>query len=914
MDYKDTLNLPKTDFPMKGNLPKREPNLLSFWQEKKIYEKIQEKQKEKPLKLLHDGPPYANGHIHIGTAMNKILKDIVVKSMTLMGYRSPFVPGWDCHGLPVELAVEKEGKIKKGKSTVSEIINACREYALNFVNIQREEFKRLGVLGAWDKPYLTMNYGYEARILRCLYNLILKNQIYTGVKPIYWCASCGTALAEAEIEYDEHISPSIYVTFPLIDLKREFSKVEKPYAIIWTTTPWTLPANLAITVHPYFRYLFFKSKGRWFLICEELLGKVSSDCNLPIEDKTESFKGEELEFSTYKNTLMDREGIIILGDFVTLDQGSGLVHTAPGHGMEDYLVGLKYNLPIFAPVDDEGKFTKEVSKYEGMNVFESNELILKDLENLNILLNKTEISHSYPHCWRCKNPIVFRATEQYFISLDKNGLREKTISEIGMVSWVPKWGGERLKEMVQKRTDWCISRQRIWGIPIAIFRCKNCKEILVDEGIFEKVVNLFKEKGLGVWFSEEVDGLSKDKICKKCSEKVWEKEKNILDVWFDSGVSHISVLEGAEGLSWPSDIYLEGTDQYRGWFQSSLLLSVALKDSAPYRQVITHGFVVDQNYQKMAKSRGNVIHPQEVIEEYGAETLRLWVSMIDYRDDVPISKEILERVVESYRKLRNTLRYILGNLYDFKKEDLLPIEELLFVDRFMLHRLNQVSKKILEGYKAYEFHIVYHTLLHFCSVDLSSFYLDILKDRLYCSKKDDKIRRSAQTSLYYIYRTILPLMAPILSFTTEEAYQIFPFSLQESIFLCDLYPTESFKLDEEIDLLMDKLFDFKKEIFIEIENLRGMDEVGSSLECEIELSKSPEILDFLKKYPLDLEEFFLVSNVGFKEEILEGKNSDVFKDLVFRVYKTEKGKCPRCWKRKKEKEELCDRCSYVLSL
>lgn len=914
MDYKNTLNLPKTEFPMKGNLPKREPLFLSFWEEKKIYEKIQEKLKDKPLKLLHDGPPYANGNIHIGTAMNKILKDMVVKSLTFLGYRSPFIPGWDCHGLPVELAVEKSGKIKKSVSTPAEIISACREYAMNFVNIQRNDFKRLGVLAKWDQPYLTMNYEYEASILRSLHNLFLKDYIFTGVKPIYWCASCETALAEAEVEYEEHISPSIYVSFPIKKLCKNLPNLENAYAIIWTTTPWTLPANLAITVHPYFRYLFFRSNHKWFLVCEELLEKVSKECNLPVEEKTESFKGEELENSIYENTLMKRDGIFILGDFVTLDQGSGLVHTAPGHGMEDYIVGTKYNLDIFAPVDDKGKFTREVPKYEGMNVFESNEIILKDLNELGILLNKTDISHSYPHCWRCKNPIVFRATKQYFVSLNKHNLKEKVKLEIEKTNWIPKWGGERLKKMVENRTDWCISRQRIWGIPIAIFKCKNCGEPLIDKQIFQKVESAFEKKGLGVWFENELDNLPSRKKCKKCGKNLWEKEKNILDVWFDSGVSHIAVLEGKKELSWPCDIYLEGTDQYRGWFQSSLLLAVALKDQAPYRQVITHGFVVDQNYQKMAKSLGNVIHPQEVIQKYGAEILRLWVSMIDYKDDIPISEEILKRVVESYRKLRNTIKYILGNLYDFDKEKPLEFEKLLFIDKYILHKLNLISEKILNGYKTYEFHIVYHTLLQFCSVDLSSFYLDILKDRLYCNKKDDLGRVSAQTALFYIYKTILPLMAPVLSFTTEEAYQIYPFSEEESIFLTKFYDTKKFFINEEVDNFMEKLFTLRKELFIEMEKLREIDEIGSTLECAIELNKSEEFLKYLEKYPVDLEEFFIVSEIIFKDEISAGNESSSFKGLKFNVFKTLKEKCPRCWKRKKGDGELCKRCSLVFSL
>lgn len=910
MDYKNTLNLPKTSFPMKGDLPKREPLFLSFWKEKGIYEKIQEKLKAQPLKILHDGPPYANGHIHIGTAMNKILKDIVVKSLNFLGFRSPFVPGWDCHGLPVELAVEKEGEIVKGKSTPKEIIEACRRYAKKYVEIQKEEFIRLGVLGKWEKPYLTMDYKYEAKILSCLYELFLKGYVYTGVKPIYWCASCETALAEAEVEYDEHVSPSIYVAFPIKKLSKNLPQLENANAIIWTTTPWTLPANLAITVHPYFRYLFFKSKGKWYLVCQELLEKVSKDCDLPVEDKTESFKGEILENSKYENLLMEREGIFILGDFVALDQGSGLVHTAPGHGMEDYLVGIKYNLPIFAPVDDKGKFTEEVKKYKGMNVFESNEIILKDLEEIGILLASSKITHSYPHCWRCKNPIVFRATKQYFISL--KDLKEKTVEEIFKVSWIPKWGAERLKEMVLNRTDWCISRQRIWGIPIAVFKCKNCGEILIDEEIFKKIVAFFEEKGLSVWFEETFEDIIKDKVCKNCGEKKWEKEKNILDVWFDSGVSHIAVLEGDKELSWPSDIYLEGTDQYRGWFQSSLLLSMALKEKAPYKEVITHGFVVDQNYQKMAKSRGNVIHPQEVIEKYGAETLRLWVSMIDYRDDVPISEEILERVVESYRKIRNTIRYLLGNLYDFEEKEAVPYDKLIFIDKFILHRLNKVSEKIKDAYKSYEFHIVYHTILQFCSVDLSSFYLDIIKDRLYCSKSNDFARKSAQTSIFYIYKTIIPLLAPILSFTAEEAYQIYKFSKEESIFLCDFFDTSDFKIEEDAEIFMDKMFDLRKEIYVDIENLRKSEEIGSSLECEIILNKSEEFFKYFDRYNIDLEEFFIVSNVYFVDNFEDLKSSNSFKDLKYKVLKTKKGKCPRCWKRKKERDELCDRCYSVL--
>ena len=779
MDYKNTLNLPKTSFPMKANLPQREPEYLKKWEENRTYQKLREIAKDRPKWILHDGPPYANGHIHIGTALNKILKDFIIKSRNMAGFNGEYVPGWDCHGLPIEHQVDKELGSKKGSYTISEKRRLCRKFATEYLNIQREEFKRLGVMGEWENPYQTMSYDYEATIAREFGRFVGKGSVYKGKKPVYWCASCETALAEAEVEYDDHESPSIYVKFPAIsDFGERFPalKGKKVFVLIWTTTPWTIPANLAIAFHPDYTYVAAEADGEVWILAEALLEQVMAKGGKKNYQVLAKMPGKELKGLKCRHPFIDRESVLILANYITLDTGTGAVHTAPGHGQEDYESGLEYNIPIYSPVDDQGRFTPEVAFFAGKFVFDANEDVIRKTKEVGALIHTEPYKHQYPNCWRCKNPIIFRATEQWFISMERNELRRKALAEIDRVKWIPHWGHDRIYGMIQNRPDWCISRQRAWGVPIIAFTCKGCGELLLEERYAEYVSGLFEKDGADAWFDlSPKELLPPGTRCPKCQKDDFEKETDILDVWFDSGVSYAAVLEKRPNLKSPADMYLEGSDQHRGWFHSSLLASVGTRGRAPYDSVLTHGFVVDGEGRKMSKSFGNVIVPDEVISRYGAEILRLWVAAEDYRDDIRISEEILSRLSEAYRRIRNTCRFLLGNLYDFDPEkDAVSDSRLLEIDRWILLRLQKLTARLREAYTAYEFHVVFHSLHNFCAVDLSSLYLDILKDRLYTAPASSTERRAAQTALHKILDAMVRLMATILSFTAEEVWEHLP--------------------------------------------------------------------------------------------------------------------------------------------
>ena len=906
MNYKDTLNLPKTGFPMKANLSKKEPGILRFWEEINIYEKIRGKSKGKKTYILHDGPPYANGDIHLGTALNKIIKDMVIKSKNMSGFDSIFVPGWDCHGLPIEHEVDKELGDKVLSVSQVEKRCLCRSYAEKFVGIQREQFKRLGVFGAWDSPYITMDYDYEATIVEEFGKLFLNGDVYKSKKPVYWCASCKTALAEAEVEYADHTTPSIYVKFPIIsDISSVRPKLreEKISVVIWTTTPWTIPANLAIAFHKDLTYVAVKVEGEVLILAKDLLDYCMDafDCKDKGYEVLDEFLGSVMEGLKCKHPFLNRESVLILAPFVTLDAGTGCVHIAPGHGQEDYEIGLEYGLDNYAPVDDNGRFTSDVDYFAGEFVFDANDSINKRLEDVGALLGKTDIEHSYPHCWRCKNPIIFRSTEQWFISMDKSKLREKALKAIDDVQWIPSWGRDRIYGMVENRPDWCISRQRTWGVPITVVYCENCKNDLMTRRILDHVVSLIRRYGADVWFEREAkDLLPPGTVCPVCQGTNFTKETNILDVWFDSGVSHAAVLEKWDNLRSPADMYLEGSDQHRGWFHSSLLESVGTRGRAPYKSVLTHGFVVDGEGKKMSKSVGNVIDSQGIIDKYGAEILRLWVAAEDYRDDIRVSDEILKRLVEAYRRIRNTSRYMLGNLYDFDcKKDMVPYDEMEEIDRWALHRLTEVTRRVRRAYDDYQFHIVYYTLYNFCTVDLSAIYLDVLKDRLYTSRAESKARRSAQSSMYLILDFMVRLLAPILTFTAEEIWGSLPHSdgKEESVNLTQFPEVNPEYLNNDLNEEWKTLISVRGEVSKAIELARQNKIVGHSLDARVDVFAPEKLRKFLAGYREELKALVIVSQINIvnKDEIKNSYQSSEFEGLKIGVSKATGKKCERCW-------------------
>lgn len=932
IDYKDTLNLPQTDFPMKANLNQREPEMLKVWEEKNIYQKIQEKNRGGKKYILHDGPPYANGNIHIGHALNKILKDIIVKYKSMQGFYSPYVPGWDCHGLPIELQVDKNLGDKKGQADVLQKRQLCREYAGKFVNIQREEFKRLGVFGDWDKPYLTMSYDYEASIVREFFKFVKNGSVYKGKKPVHWCPSCVTALAEAEVEYAEKESPSIFVRFQVLedDVVKYLPQLsgKKTYVVIWTTTPWTLPANLALAVHPELTYAAVEDDGAIHIAAEENLEDLKEK---GVIKGNVIFKilGEKLEGMRARHPFVERESKVILGDFITVGEGSGIVHIAPGHGEDDYEAGLKYGLDIYAPVDDRGKFTKHVPEFEGQFVFKANEGIIETLKEKNALIGFDKIRHSYPHCWRCKKPVIFRATAQWFISMEKRNLRTKCLKEIERVEWIPSWGRERIYGMVSGRPDWCISRQRSWGVPITLITCEDCGAFVEDDALFDKIIKLTGQQGADIWFSMDVKDLLGNGYKCKCGSASLKKEMDILDVWFDSGVSHAAVLENDERLSWPSAMYLEGSDQHRGWFQSSLLASVGTRHKAPYNIVLTHGFTVDGQGKKMSKSLGNVIAPQEVIKANGADIVRLWVSAEDYRDDVRLSKEIISRLTEAYRKIRNTGRFLLGNISDFDGKDYSA--NLLEIDRWAMSRLQWLIQKVTEAYEDFNFHEVFHSIYNFCIVDMSSFYLDILKDRLYTFRKDSVERRAAQWVMYRILTDMTRLMAPVLSFTAEEIWSYIPkkqsaISSQQStniqsVFLSVFPETNEQFFDEALEKRWEKLITIRDEANKALEIKRKDKFIGNALEAKLVFYLPDEELNLLQAYEDFLPALFIVSEVEVHPS--SQKAEDVYEsaeieDMFIKVERASGGKCERCWNwslyvgKFEDHPQVCERCHNAI--
>src|SRR6266849_1838873 len=919
-DYKKTLNLPQTTFPMKANLPQSEPKRLERWREIDLYQRIREKSAGRQKFVLHDGPPYANGEIHTGHALNKILKDIVVKSRTMLGFDSPYVPGWDCHGLPIEHEVRKKLGSKREQMTPADFRRACRDFAGKYIDIQRRDFIRLGVLGDWFNPYSTMAFDYEADIAAALGRFMQTGMVYKGLKPILWCWYDQTALAEAEVEYSDHTSPSIYVRFRLTDdsVKSLDLPIEKPlYAVIWTTTPWTLPANLAIAVKPDYDYTIVEHDGANYIIASELVHAVAQKFGWRDYRAFKIFKGSAFEYLTYRHAFLPREGIFVLGDYVTLEAGTGLVHTAPGHGADDFNTGKKYGLDIYTPVNHRGEFTDAVPLWAGTHVFKANPLIIELLRERGALLFAESITHAYPHCWRCKNPVIFRATEQWFISMDDKGLRQGALHQVhDVVKWFPRWGEERMAGMIENRPDWCISRQRLWGVPITVLYCEQCAQPVTSPQFFEKVAALFRREGADSWYEHPVsDFLAPDFRC-TCGSATFRKESDILDVWFDSGCSHLAVLKKRPELTWPAEVYLEGHDQHRGWFQSSLLVGTALEGRAPYNQVVTCGFIVNEAGEKMSKSRGTGVSPQEVLKQSGADILRLWVSMIDYRDDMVYGPQILGRAAESYRKLRNTARYLLGNLYDFDPaRDAVPLDALLDIDRWVLSRAAQVVDRCRRAYEEYEFHVIYHRVLDLCTVDVSALYLDVLKDTMYCEAPASRARRSAQTAMFHILRGLVGVLAPVLSFTTEEIYEAMPGEKEPSVHITELPRLPEIGIDVQA---WDRLLVLREMVSKVLERARAVGQIGQSLEADIALHGNFSPKSLLGNLNVDLAKFFIVSHVDFRppDEVI----GDVVEipgvgTIAVTMSPARGKKCGRCWQYREEVTEeggLCDRCQEVV--
>lgn len=909
---------------MRGNLPQREPEILKRWQEIDLYNKVQEKNQGKPKYILHDGPPYANGHIHLGHTLNKVLKDMIVKYRTMSGYDSPYIPGWDTHGLPIEQQAIKQLGINRHQIDPVEFRKKCKDYALEFVNIQREEFQRLGVRGDWERPYLTLLPQYEATQIRVFGEMAKKGYIYKGMKPVYWCASCETALAEAEVEYADKTSPSIYVKFPVKDGKGLLPA--DAAVVIWTTTPWTLPANVAISLHPEFDYVLALVKGQKVLVAKELLEAFKKAVETEEAEILATYKGEQLEGVVCHHPFVERDSLVILGDHVTLEAGTGAVHTAPGHGEEDFLVGKKYNLPVLAPVDNKGKFTAEGGKFAGQFILDANKTIVEELKEREALLGHSHIKHQYPHCWRCKQPIFFRATEQWFASVE--GFRQEALKAIRSVKWVPEWGENRIYNMVEGRGDWCISRQRTWGVPIPIFYCNDCGKEIINEETIAHIQGLFKEHGSDIWFAKEANELVPPGLtCPHCGKgKDFRKETDIMDVWFDSGSSHLAVLDQPElwpELQWPADLYLEGSDQHRGWFNSSLSTSVAVTGKPPYKAVLTHGFLVDEKGRKMSKSLGNVVDPLKVINQMGADILRLWVSSADYRSDLSVSPNIIKQMTESYRKIRNTARFLLGNLYDFDpSKDKVAYEKLPELDRVALMELHKLIKRVLKAYENYEFHVVYHAIHNFCVVDLSAFYLDIIKDRLYTAPPASLERRAAQTVLYEALDALVRLLTPVLAFTTEEIYSHMPVVGERlaSVQLLDMPEVNESYIDLDLEKKWDKIQEIRKEVLRSLEMARQSKVIGNSLEAKVELFVDGEVAALLQPMSEELTTLFIVSQVSLqplKEAPAEATKAEEL-PLAVLVAPATGGKCERCWMyheavgQDAEHTTLCPRCAGVV--
>jgi isoleucyl-tRNA synthetase len=931
-DWKDTLNLPRTEFPMKANLSRAEPEMLARWQEQQVWHRLRERGKGATRRfVLHDGPPYANGKIHTGTMLNKVLKDFVVKSRSMAGFDAPYVPGWDCHGLPIELKVDRELGPRKREMSVADFRRACRKYAERFVEIQRQGFKRLLIFGDWDDPYLTMNYGYQASIVRALGQFVERGLVYKGKKPVHWCIHCRTALAEAEVEYAPHSSPSIYVEFPLHPGSRDRLAARVPElrgrdvsVLIWTTTPWTIPANRAVAFHPGYTYGAYEfERGRVVIVAEDLAAAVSAKVGRSLSAPVARFPGRALEGSdgeriSFEHPLYGRESTAVLAEYVTLDQGTGAVHTAPGHGADDFYTGVRYGIEVDVPVTASGHFVRELPLFGGMRVFDANPEIEQALKDRGRLWHRESFEHSYPHCWRCHNPVVFLATWQWFIRIDtgpsgtaEGALREQAIAETERVSWVPEWGGDRMRATVGGRPDWCISRQRSWGVPIPAVSCTSCGEALISRAITEKTAVVFEQHGADSWYERPLEEFLPEDLTCRCGGTTFERERDILDVWFDSGSSHVAVLEKRAGLSWPADLYLEGTDQYRGWFQSSLLVGLGTHGAAPYRQVLTHGFVVDEQGRKMSKSLGNTLDPEELIVKSGADVLRLWVSMVDFRDDVRLGKEVLSRVVEAYRKVRNTFRYLVSNLYDFDPaNDAVSLEQMQDVDRYALARYAEAATRMLDAYEAYDYPTIFHTLNALVTVDLSAFYLDVSKDRLYTFGARSSERRSAQTAAYRIADGLARLVAPVLPVTSDQVWQYLPGRREDSVHL-SLFPNDLADYRDPGRMAMwSKLIEVRDRVNVALETARKDKLIGNSLGAKVLLRAGGGVGDLLESHREDLPMLFIVSEVRLATVAGD--------ELAIEVTRADGTKCPRCWRTVPElvtvaDGEICGRCADAVA-
>jgi isoleucyl-tRNA synthetase len=929
LELKKTLNLPRTDFPMKASLPQNEPKQLAHWESSNVYELILAARRGKPLFVLHDGPPYPTGTIHLGTGLNKILKDMVVKSKSMAGHYAPYVPGWDCHGLPIETQVEKELG-GKGKVSPAEFRQRCRDYASRYVEQHKRDFKRLGIFGRWNDPYLTMSREYEATIAGTFLDFMEKGYVYRGRKPVYWCIFDNTALAEAEVEYEDHTSPSIWVTFKVVgggsgDVAKIGSDIS---AVIWTTTPWTIPHNRALAFYPDFDYVVVQTEKGKLLMAADRVAALQADCEIKQAELLETYKGRDFEGMKFQHPFLPIQVPGILADYVTLDQGSGIVHTAPGHGADDFNSGQKYNLEIYAPIDDRGVYLEGLPEYKGKDVFTANPIVVELLGNRGALLGHHAYKHSYPHCWRCHNPVIFRATEQWFVKMDQaargaqKSLRQETLEEIHNVKWIPAWGEDRIYEMIEHRPDWCVSRQRFWGVPIIVLFCDACGKQLQDFAALRNIVKWFEKEGADAWYTHSPEELLPSGTKCSCGAAKWRKENDILDVWFDSGSSHLVVLRGKE---WPADVYLEGPDQYRGWFHSSLLIAIGVRDKAPYRSVVTHGWTLDEQGRPMSKSLGNSIEPNEICEKWGADLLRMWVASVEYQADVKMSERVMVQLSEAYRKIRNTFRFALGNLSDFDASlDALPNEQLDEFDRWMLERAAGLVQRSREWYTAYEFHRIYHAIHDFCVVDLSAFYYDVLKDRLYTRAPKNKSRRSGQTAVWKITSALVRLASPILVFSAEEIWKFLPKNAGDPASVhTALFPAES---ELHTSIPADKvdtwelLGKVRGEVLKALEIARNEKKlINSGLEAKVLLNADLELKAKLKHYLPTLPGLFIVSQVDLFSAGTGDYRSEVVPSLEVTVQRAEGKKCERCWNYSPRVGEnrryptICERCSEAIA-
>lgn len=926
-DYNATINLPKTDFPMRAGLPKREPEMLAAFQKEDIYGKLMERNEGKPLFILHDGPPFSNGDIHLGHVLNKCLKDFIVRYKNMTGFKSPYVPGWDNHGMPIESAIIKKSKLDRKNMSIPQFRDACHVFAEDFVNRQREQFKRLGVIGDWDRPYCTMDPKFEAKEVRVFGKMYEKGYIYKGLKPVYWCPSDETALAEAEIEYSDDPCTAIFVKFRVKDDKGLLKGVCSPedtYFVIWTTTTWTLPGNLAISLGPDIEYAVVKAQGAHYIIASELVESVMQKAGIENYSVLKKLPGRSFELMTAQHPFYDRESLIIIGDHVTIDTGSGCVHTAPGFGVDDFNICKNYpQIPFIAPVNARGVMTEEALQYEGLHYTKANDVIFEDLMKSGALFAHEKIVHSYPHCWRCKNPIIFRATEQWFASVD--AIKETAVKACDDIKWIPEWGKERMIAMIRERSDWCISRQRHWGLPIPVFYCDSCNKPVCTPETINTVADLFGEKGSNAWYELEAKALLPDGfVCPHCGGTHFSKETDTLDGWFDSGSTHSAVLDEFDGLTSPADVYLEGGDQYRGWFQSSMLTSIAEKGIAPYRQIITNGWTVDGEGKAMHKSAGNAVSPDEIIREYGADILRLWVASSDYRVDVRISKDILKQLSDIYLKIRNTARYILGNLNGFDPDSLMPFEEMLELDKWAVIRLNKLVERVRASYDRYEYHTVYHGIHNFCAVEMSNIYLDIIKDRLYCDGIASHSRKSAQSAIYMILDGIVRLVAPILAFTAEEIWRAMPHDRNADpmsvLFNTMPLPNPAFDYAEGQEEKWDKLLALRTDVNKALELARADKIIGKPLDAEVILYLDDTGAEAFRRIKDEkLSELFIVSKVIVKSGAGTGYPGQEFKGAVIEVKASDEPKCTRCWihdahvGESAEHPELCPRCQTAIS-